>query len=384
MNLGIFTNQLRRLCLKPIFLFVFLSFPLLLTIIFSTLFQETVKQSAIPIAIVDYDESEFSKLIIKRMKEHKGIEVMELEETSAIRGLKRGEVDTVFIMKQSFEQQLLLEKREKTVELWTTPLSMATGIVKEVMGSEIIRITSNIKAGNWVTEYMGKQKELTHIQQENLWLRAYNYSESQWEPEPLMTIQHETANEQIISRASPKTINKSSIGYWSLFTMLFCFVLTESLIKERNAIIPRIRGMYNNVGVFILQKGVAFFLILLTQALFSLSILHYFNLIDIHISFLGHLGMFLFFCLTISIGLGCHINHLGFYYGLGLVIVLCTSIASSVFFPIADLFEKIVYIAEFFPQEWLVSGERKHVLVVLTFCIVIWVMSIWKLEREND
>ena len=384
MRLGIFTNQLRRFLMKPIFLFVFLTFPVFLAMILSTLLQETVKQSAIPIAIVDRDETDFSRLIINRMKEHKGIEVMELDETSAIRGLKRGEVDTVFIIKTSFEQQLLAEKREKTVELWTTPLSMATGIVKEMMGSEIIRITSHIKAGNWVTEFIGKRKELSQIQKEELWLHSYNYSESQWDPEPLMTIQHESANEQSMNTGSTKALNNSYIGYWSFFTMLFCFILTESIVKERKSIMPRVRGMYNNVGVFILQKGMAYFVILLIQALFSLSLLHYVNLIDIHISVLGNVCLFLFFSLTISVGLGCYANHIGFYYGSGLVVVILTSIASGVYFPIADLYEKIVQVAEFFPQEWLMSEERKHVLVVFIFCIFIWVMSIWKLEREND
>lgn len=384
MRLGIFTNKLKLLFMKPITLFVFITFPAFLAIFFSTLFQETVKQSAIPIAIVDHDKTEYSKLIINRMRDHKGIEVMELDENSAIRGLKRGEVDTVFIIKQSFEQQLLAEKREKTVELWTTPLSMATGIVKEMIGSEIIRMTSNIKAGNWVTDFIGKRKELTHTQKEDLWHNAYNYSESQWDPEPLMSIQYESAHEQAMNTDSTMIYKNSSIGYWTFFTVLFCFILTESLVRERKSIMPRIRGMYNNVGSFIIQTGIAYFVILLIQALFSLSLLHYLNLIDIHISVLVNICLFLCFCLTVSISLGCYTNHIGFYYGLGLVFVLLTSTASGVFFPIADLFEKIVYVAEFFPQEWLMSGERKHVLEVFIFCIIIWGMSIWKLERDND
>lgn len=384
MRLGLFTNKLRLILKKPLQLLVFITFPVLLSVLIASFFQETAKQGAIPIAIVDQDQTNYSELIYNRMKERESIEMIEFDEASAMRALKRGEVDTVFIIKESFEQQLLADNREHVVELWSTPLSMATGIVKEMMASEITRLTSNIKAGNWVTGYFTKKKRLNDAQKEDLWLNAYNYTDEQWHPQPLMTVHYEKASEVATERVKTTASFNGYLGLWSFFTMLACFVLTEPLIRERKSIFVRMRTMYKSVGSYLVQTGMAYFLILLFQAIISLTILKYLNLTVIDGNVLWNILFFLSFCITISIGLASHLTHIGLYYGAGMVLVFGTSLVSGVFFPISDLNENISIVSSYLPQTWLMSGEQNHLVVYFVFCFVIWGMSIWKLERVDD
>lgn len=382
---GIFTNKIRQLFKKTLVLATVIIVPGLFAYLLGSFFQETKEQGTIPVAIVDLDRSEYSKLVVDRMKKQDRIEIIELTQGAARRLLERGEVDCVFIIKATFFKQLLTEKREETVELWTSPLTMAAAVVQEIMASEITRITSNIKAANRVTDYFTIKRNLTANQAKELWSSAYDYTDKQWIPEPLMTIDYKDLS--LIMKNEAETTSKFNIyiGMWMAFTMLTTFVLTEPLLKERQSIFIRIKSTYHNLRAYLLQSGLAYFLLLFVQTMGSLFFLKSYFSMDLSKVYVDLL-VFLFFCLSIGIGLALHVNSLGLYYSAGLFLTLVINIMGGSFFPLEGFPMLFTRIGEILPQYGLMHGISNswYILLILFLSSIIWIISIWKLERFYD
>ena len=69
------------------------------------------------------------------------------------------------------------------------PNFLATGVVRELVASKITRLTTTIKASNRVVNLM--ERRFGKLSESNqLWNEAYEYTDKQWEPEPLMTIDY--------------------------------------------------------------------------------------------------------------------------------------------------------------------------------------------------
>ncbi|WP_458411936.1 ABC transporter permease [Schinkia sp. CFF1] len=385
MRLRICQNKLIQLCKKPLFLFVFLVVPGILASLLGGFLQETEERGAIPVAIVDLDQTDYSKLIVDRMKKQDRIEMIELSRSEAMRLLERGEVDCVFIIKDSFSEQLLKEKRENVVELWTSPLTMAAAVVQEMMAGEVTRITSNIKAANWVVDYLTMKRSLTANQAHELWKSSYAYSDHQWIPKPLMTIDYKNMGSVVMNKEETSSTFNIYLGFWMAFTMLANFVLTEPLLKERKTIFIRMRTTYLSIRAYLLQTGLAYFLLLVVQAVVSLFLLrHSFSLHQP--SLFIELLVFLFFCLSLSIGLASHVRSVGAYYSTGLLLTFVVNIIGGSFFPLGNFSLRFASIGEIFPQHWLMNHTFTswHIVLVIVLSCVIWIVSIWKLERFYD
>ncbi|MCG3056656.1 hypothetical protein KZ287_31305, partial [Escherichia coli] len=85
-----------------------------------------------------------------------------------------------------FMDNIKKEDYEETIELVKMPASVATSVVEEVIASEVTRLSSNSKAAIQVERLYERYR---WEKPETLWEDAYRYTDEQWKPEPLMTIQ---------------------------------------------------------------------------------------------------------------------------------------------------------------------------------------------------
>src|SRR5690606_25932516 len=124
--------------------------------------------------------------ILKRMKGEERIQIIPAQIEEAEKMLLKHEVDSVFIIKDGFQKQLFEGKEDSIVDILLTDASVAYGIVREAIAAEILRLSSNIQAADWV-ERSFQDLGILKSSPDDLWNEAFRYTDGQWEPEPLMT-----------------------------------------------------------------------------------------------------------------------------------------------------------------------------------------------------
>ena len=97
---------------RPSFLLLLL-IPLAASMLLGSFLEKQQEELIIPIGIVDFDHSDFSKEILKKMKNQEMVVVHEISSEEGSKLLERNEVDSVFVIKPRFQESLLKEEERR-------------------------------------------------------------------------------------------------------------------------------------------------------------------------------------------------------------------------------------------------------------------------------
>ena len=370
--------------MKPLYLFFFL-FPLAGALSLGSLLEEKEKELAIPVAVVDEDGSDYARTIIDGLKKQERLRVLELSFGEAERQLARNELDTVFVIKERFQERLLAGEREYLVELKTSSVSMASGIVKEVFASEAAKLTSAIHAANRVEGLYGEKG----MEEPEIWEESYQYTLSQWDPEPLMTVAYETANPGASGQIKTEKAQQPQryLGLWTFLVLLLSFVTSEWIVREKGHLFSRMKTTAAGLGGYIRQTAAAHFLFYTAQALIASAVMHSLGLIRLTVPlFLALIG-FILFSLCISLGIGSMSKNSGVYYAGGLFVSFIVVLAGEGLFPLSDLSGDFASLSAWFPQKliWTAAAGgplSAEILPAATVIMVTGIVSVWLVARR--
>lgn len=376
MNVSITYFKIREILRHPLSLVLIFFIPLGLTLIVGNLVEKGQKQLEIPIAIIDEDQSDLSRLLVERISGQAKIHLYKVSGEKAERMLLRNEVDSVFVIKKGFQKILLTGEREHSIEVWTSPSSMAEGIVREVIASETARLTSDVKAADWVVKVF-KNLDI-HIDQSKTWNAAYDYTDSQWEPEPLMTIQYDQLYLEESGADGAKMGDSPYLRLWTFFTMLSCFLTSDWIVREKGVLFLRIQSTYNGLVSYLIQNTVALFIFHLFQTLLAFYIFVKANIIQMRHELLLLMIVYLFVCMSFSGWLASFTKQIGSYYIVSFLFVINIGILGGSFFPVQEFSSTLLKLSVFFPQNLLVSSQQLKIQIPLfvSSSIVLWMFAI--------
>lgn len=230
--------RLRLMFQDRIFLVLLLLFPFVFVFILQAT-QSFEKQPIISVAVADEDQSEYSRLIVKRFAGKEGIRVLAVSREEAYRLTENYKVEAAFVIKQGLQEAILHEDTEKTIEMLKNPGSLSYGILGEMLGSEVMRLSANAGAANRA-EQLYRLYGLTPPSSGSLWERVFAYADAQWEPEPLMTIEYKEmagtgGGMQSVTRIT-RVSNAALTGMGMLLVFVLLFVTLHSrwLLEERD------------------------------------------------------------------------------------------------------------------------------------------------------
>ena len=149
------------------------------------LFEGEALGTKIPVIMVDEDQSLYSKMLIDLLRQEPYLEIRESDLEGGLLDLQENRVEGVYRISAGFEEEI---RRDQIPELvsYTSSLAQGGGAVGEIVISRSIRILSNARAANIIVSE--GEPEGTREDQEALWQKSFEKSESYWEPEPLMTL----------------------------------------------------------------------------------------------------------------------------------------------------------------------------------------------------
>ncbi|MGI6776521.1 MAG: ABC transporter permease [Acetivibrionales bacterium] len=190
------------------------------------------KLNTIPVAVVDEDNSSYSQLLLKRLSEKDRLEVIATNRPDALKMLEKNRLEQVFIIKEGFEERIIEGNSSRIIDFLKAPSSYTSEYVGEVFAGEVIRLVTNNSAANWV---MDKYMELDIPVDGKLREEVAGFADSQWEPEPLMTVDYiETGSmEEMDGNVGFMSVSASTTGIMVFFIMLYILFSSGWLVEER-------------------------------------------------------------------------------------------------------------------------------------------------------
>lgn len=191
------------------------------------------KLNVIPVAFVDEDKSDYSKLLLDRLNEKEGFSIKVETSKQALEMLKGNEIEAIFVLKKGFEEKITSGESKEIIDLVKSPSSFSSDYIGEVVAGEVMRLIANNIAADWVSkQYKNFKKPVTS----DLIKEVINYTDSQWTPKPLMTINYEELEgEKAVQtdRVGMPVAAATSAGIIVVFIMFYILFSSGWLIEER-------------------------------------------------------------------------------------------------------------------------------------------------------
>ncbi|MCP8615321.1 ABC transporter permease [Salirhabdus salicampi] len=249
-------------------------FPLLLIGVIFPFVSKTVENSQIPIGWVDQQPNEFTNIIKERFGEHPRIRLLSLERHELEAAVIKGEVEGGFLFHETFEESIRAGKIRNQITWVRTPQSILDSFAKERLAAEVMRISLNSEAANFVVNH----------KRDNEWDTYFAYSDQFWEPEPLFQIDIQPfENQSNMVENSQQSLTKPMLvlyGFWLWYAWVMFAILFMPLRTWReNGLVTRLKVTGGSVGGL-------YFIYFLLAALFVLLL--FFLVTTVSTKFLFH------------------------------------------------------------------------------------------------
>lgn len=253
---------------------VFLVLVLLLPVLFVLVIGAAgsfESQPTIAVAVVDEDKTDYSALVVERFARKEGIHVRQVMESDAKRLVEDYKVEAAFVIRKGFKEAILREDMRERVDVFKNPASLSYGILEEMLGSEIARLSANTGAANMAVRVY-RDYALSPVPDAALWEQVRAYADAQWEPKPLLTMEEKVWSTTEIPKQRPAPVSSTllaGIGVLLVLILLLSMLQSAWLIEEREAgtlrrarSVPRMLGKLY-VGSVLAQLTAAAVVILL-------------------------------------------------------------------------------------------------------------------------
>lgn len=388
----------------------------------------------IPVALVDQDQSPYSRLVLERVSQEPLVQALFISEEEARRLILQGRLETAFIIKEGFMEKLKQGERRQIIEVVHAPSSLSVALMRELVGREVIRLASNAQAANVVQKEYLKRNIISTDEAERLWHEAWEHTDEYWEPEPLMSIiyrefplfpspdkSREQTEATLIEEnpeqnleavyqdvaASSLALEREQLvqlfGWLAAFIMLLAIFLQHWLVEERKeGLLSRIRGCSSKPVLYVLGSSLPMLLFLILELGLSLLVIHWQTQQTDYLGvslltnalLLSLLFIYTLFCFCFALALALMVRTNAQLQGLGVTVVLLTSIFGGAFVPLKEWTAGLHSLALFTPQEWLLRGIRAGLsgattwsnispsLAVLTILLLCaFFLAMWRWQR---
>lgn len=283
--------KLKIILSDRLFLVSMVVIPLLLAYVMGSAIRFE-KFGSIPVGVVDEDKSKLSSLVFQRLSSKEGISFKMYEKEDAIKQLKDNKLEAIFVFKEGFEKDIMSGKTSELIDFIKSPTSFSADFIGEVVAGEVIRPASDSFAANTVVQQYNR---LGIKIKDSLFNEVYEYTDSLWQPKPLMTMNYTEleGNRQVkVDRISIPYNSSASIGMLVLFVMFYILFGSGWLVEEKSN--GTLKRLVTGSGA-LLNSYAANILVLFIAGVFQVSIFLVFCKLILKVDILkGPVSFFLF------------------------------------------------------------------------------------------
>lgn len=345
-------------------LFIWLVMPLVLTVVLVQWLNDVVEDGQIPIAIVDEDDSDYSRAFIEELQQIDVLNIQLMTKQKALYALEKNQIDSAFIIKRKFEEQLRNNKRNQLIEAYSTNRSYFYFAVKENISSLAQQKATQAKAAYEVKKLLTKYESTISWSFDEI-VAASQEREERYE---LLSVEFSYLN--AIPSASEKSSLLNPWAIWAFLSLISTFYLLDWIIKEANqAVVVRwlqskiayVRYFFSTLSIyliFMLFMDVLTYRILEEQFIWS----------DV-------LALLAFRICSVALALlfAVHMKNVWSYYAITPLIALLVAFVGGAFIPMEQLFNKWPVVSEFSPVFAFLQWEVSLVWLTIALLSVLYV-----------
>lgn len=317
------------------------------------------KLGDIPVAAVDEDYSEYSRLLLDRFSKKEGLKMYVVNREKGMKMLEDSGVEQVFAIREGFGEAVQRGESEGLIDLASSPYSYSSGYVQEVIAGEVLRLVMANSAANNVAE---QYRKLGADKGGGVRDEAVRYADSLWEPEPLMTIEYRELKTGSVTAdlhsAAPGSA-ASSAGLITAFIMFYMLFGSGWLVEERtNGTVKRLGAGKGAVAVSFGGSILAMAAAGLLQMLLFYAVQKVFFGITFFTSAMSFLVLFAYLLavIAISLFLSTVLKTPAQLQAGAPVLALFTGFAGGCFWNFIGMPPGIGRISLLTPQGWALSG----------------------------
>ncbi|WP_226580934.1 ABC transporter permease [Halobacillus litoralis] len=245
--LSLHLNKWRK---RP-FVILLLAFPLLCTFLLYPFFENTAGETAVPIAVVDEDQSDDSRTVTDRVEDSGRVRlVSQATRAEAETDVQKGAVEAAFIIEKGFQASIRQGEVNEVITWIRNENSALDVFAKEAFGAELMRLALNAKAAVIV-----EQETETSFEE------VFQYSDQFWEPEPLFQVSVTERSPQQPEREEPQ-LQSWQVTVLQLFFLyawlLAIFFLYEVTKDENSGRLARIKLIQKTTASYFFAHFVIF------------------------------------------------------------------------------------------------------------------------------
>ncbi|WP_342515068.1 ABC transporter permease [Sporosarcina sp. FSL K6-1522] len=324
-------------------------------------------ETKVPIALVVEEQTDMAAHLVEAIAETEllHIEFMELED--ALHKLEQHELDSVFVIRQGYEESILSGRRNQLIEAYSSNRSFAYQAVVETVTSFAQQDAARSKAAFVIKALF----ETHHMEEKWSYTKVIDSSRERQREEALLqsSFTYYDKSEDGVGQALPLL---QVWGVWALFAMLTTFFLFDWMLKEnRPSMQPRwafTTLSFNRyaLGTFALYTVLLVVVDLLTAVIFQEKLT---QLVLALVAFRFTINLCAFLLATVY-------RQLFFYYISGVALTLLLVVVGGAIVPVEGLARKWPWIEVLSPVHALLTGTVSVPwLAMLLFILVLW---LWK------
>lgn len=354
---------------------------LLLPLIMTVLVMKGVgvwqEETKVPIALVVEEETQLANQLVDELLHTELLHIHFMELPEALHKLEQHELDSVFVIQEGYEENVLTNRRNQVIEAYSSNQSFAYQAIVETVTS-------------LAQQDMARSKAAFVIKQ---LFKDYGTAD-EWDYDEITEKSRERQENNALLQTTFTYFNVEQEGkdsslpllqvfdVWSLFAMISTFFLFDWVLKESR---PEIRARWLFTSISFRRYGLGM-LGLYTLILFIvdfLTVAIFVPLFDVTLSFKLILSL-LSFRLTVNLLvflLASIYRNLFMYYVSGFAIALFFITLGGAIIPLDGLLRRWPWIEKLSPvQSLLATTISIEWLVILSLGLVCW---IWKGGKVN-
>lgn len=369
---SILAIQLMRLRKEWKIILIWLFLPLLLSLLIFSMLNKLGDESKVPIGLVVEDDSSLSDDLVQRIMETDYLQVNLLDLPEATDLLEKHELDSVFVIKEGYEEDILSNRRNHILEAYSSNRSFAYFAVIETITS-------------YVQEEATRTKAAVNIK--NLY-EKYGSSEEWNRQEIVNTSKEKSASNQLITTSfsfqwtPTETANQGTSllsiwGIWAFFQVIATLFIFDWIVKANSKLI-RVRWTFTKIS---LNSYICWSLLLYTFLIYLMDIITIFVLYKLNLAAPNAQLFLALFAFRVTINilavlLAKNFTNIFSYYISAIALSLILTICGGAFIPIDSIMRRWPWLETFSPIYSLIHRDIPYGF--LGFIIILFILVLLK------
>lgn len=354
---------------------------LLLPIIMTVLVMEGVgawqEDTKVPIALVVEEDTQLANQLVDELLNTELLAIHFMALSDALHKLEQHELDSVFVIREGYEENVLTNRRNQVIEAYSSNQSFAYQAIVETVTSLAQQNMSRSKAAFVIKQLFDDYGTVSDWDYDEITKKSRERQENNALLQTTFTYFNMEQEEKESSLPLLQVF-----GVWSLFTMISTFFLFDWVLKETRPEI-RARWLFTSISFRRYGLGMLGIYTVLLSIVDFLTVAIFVALFDITLSLKLILSL-LSFRLTVnllSFLLASVYRKLFMYYVSGFAIALFFITLGGAIIPLDGILRRWPWIEKLSPvQSLLATSIPMEWLVALSVGLVLW---IWRGGKVN-